>query len=363
MIRQAIRGLVVAVAVVLLLEVAAGQTGTLDKVVVRDTKKEGAAKTYEGTLVLDKAGLRVMGGEKADKLVAAIDPADILKFTPGELAGVDRTAVLALISSEEKKTKKDYEAARLGYADLVKKAAGAPERSKRYLEFKVAQMTSKVADETPDDEGWAAQADAAVKAWDAFLAQYKTGWEAWMGTRAYARLLAELNRYDQVAAAWAALGKAGELPPNLVLEAALQVIDAQVRGKAAAAAEVAARNLTKDAPPGSAKDKLAIYEAAAKAIAGGDPLSGLKDIEDRIAATKDPGVRAVGHGMRGELYLRGNKPREAMWEFLWVETVYNADKDEVVKAMARLVDVFKALTDEDRARAYRDKIRRLRAVL
>jgi hypothetical protein len=361
MIRQAIRGLVVSVAVALLLGVALGQpAGTLDRVVVRDTKKDGATKTYEGTLVLDKAGLRVMGGEKADKLVATLEPADLLKFTPGEMPGVDRSAILALVTSEDKKTKKDYEAARLGYSDLLKKAAGAPDRSKRYLEYKIAQMTAKVADETPDDEGWAAQADAAVKAWDAFLAQYKTGWEAWMANRAYTRLLAELNKYDLAARAWAALAKTGELPPNLATEAALQEIDSQIRGKVGATAEVAARNLGKDAPPGATKDKLAIYESAAKAITGGDPLSGVKDIEDRIASTKDPGVRAVGHSMRGELYLAANKPREAMWEFLWVETVYNADKDEVLRAMARLADVFKALSDEDRARAYRDKIRRLR---
>jgi hypothetical protein len=163
-----------------------------------------------------------------------------------------------------------------------------------------------------------------------------------------------------VARAWAALAKTGELPPNLVTEAALQEIDAQIRSKAGATAEVAARNLGKGALPGATKDKLAIYEAAAKAITGGDPQSGLKDIEDKIVATKDPGVRAVGHAMRGELYLAANKPREAMWEFLWVETVYNADKDEVLKALSRLVDVFKALMDEDRSKAYRDKIRRLR---
>src|SRR5262249_25055642 len=158
-------------AVALLLGVALGQpAGTLDRVVIRDTKKDGATKTYDGALVLDKAGLRVMGGEKADKLVATIEPADLLKFTPGELAGVGRSSIRAQVTGEDKKTKRDYEAARLGYTDLLNKATGAPDRTKRYLGFKVAQMTSKVADETADDEGWAAQADAAIKAWDAFLA-------------------------------------------------------------------------------------------------------------------------------------------------------------------------------------------------
>ena len=361
MIRQAIRGLVVLVAVVLVLQAALGRQATiLDKVVVRDGKKDRATRTYEGTLVLGKEGLRIISGPKGDKLLATIDPADVLKFTPGDLPGVDRNTILAQISSEEKRTKKDYEAARLGYSDLLKQSTGASERGKRFLEFKIAQMSSKIADLTPDDDGWAAQADAAIKAWDSFLAQYKSGWEIWMGTRAYTRLLAERNQYDRVARAWSALGKTGQLPPNLALEAALEDIDAQIRSKATATAEVAARDLGKTTPPGATKDKLAIYERAAKAINSGDPLSALKDIEDKIAATRDPSVRAVGYGMRGELCLAANKPREAMWEFLWVDTVYNTDKDETLKAMSRLVDIFKALMDDERAKTFREKIHRLR---
>ena len=72
-------------------------------------------------------------------------------------------------------------------------------------------------------------------------------------------------------------------------------------------------------------------------------------------------VRATAFSALGELYLIANKPREAMWEFLWVETVYNADKDEALKAMCRLVEVFKAQMDEERPKAYRERIRRFRS--
>ena len=65
--------------------------------------------------------------------------------------------------------------------------------------------------------------------------------------------------------------------------------------------------------------------------------------------------------MLGELYLAAGKPREAMWAFLWVETVYNADKDEAFKAVCRLVEAFKAQMDDDRARGYREKVRRFRS--
>jgi hypothetical protein len=64
--------------------------------------------------------------------------------------------------------------------------------------------------------------------------------------------------------------------------------------------------------------------------------------------------------MIGELHLLAGKHREAMWAFLWVETVYNADRYDALKAMCRLAEVFRSQADEDRAKSYREKIRRFR---
>ena len=52
-----------------------------------------------------------------------------------------------------------------------------------------------------------------------------------------------------------------------------------------------------------------------------------------------------------------------MWALLWVEVVYNQDRDEVLKALTRLVTVFEAQGDEERAKAYREKLRRYRSAL
>jgi hypothetical protein len=79
--------------------------------------------------------------------------------------------------------------------------------------------------------------------------------------------------------------------------------------------------------------------------------------------TKDPTVHATGFALRGELYLAAGKPRDAMWEFLWVETVMNQDRDEVFKALVRLADIFEAEPNEEKGRFYRDKIKRFRAAL
>jgi hypothetical protein len=356
MIRQVVRGLVVLVAVALLVDVSAGQPGTPDKVYVRD-KKDGTTKTYEGSLKLAPGGYQIVAPGKAPVAVA---PDDLLKVLPGDLPGIDRGIVLGLITAEEKKSKAEYEKARLGYADLQKKAAtGAPAATKRFIDFKYSQMATKVADESADEDKWAELADGAIASWDGFLRDYPAGWEVWPATRARARLLTEANKYDEVARLWTRTTKTADLPADLKLEASLRALDAEIRSKGYSTALRSLEELSKTVGPGAAKDKLAVYALAAKHADNKDYAAGIKAIEKAIDA-KDPGVRGVGYGMRGELQLLAGDPREAMWEFLWVETVFNQDKDDALAAMCRLVEVFKARGEEDRVKAYREKIRRFR---
>lgn len=362
MIRPVLRAVVLAAAVAGLVGGVAGQPlGSPDKIFVFN-RKDGTIKSYDGTLKLGAAGLQIVGSD--GKVVATAAPADIVKITPGDLPGLDRNLVLNLLATEEKKTRADYQKAREGYLDLKKKLAGAPERTKRFVEFKTALMTTRVADETDYDDNWKQLAEEAVKVWNEFLTDYKSGYEVWVAARTLTRLLAELNRYDEAARVWNRLTRKDvDLPADLRQEAALEEIDCQIRSKLYPSALDLARTRFASTPAGPTKDKLDIYQAAAKAGADATFLEGAKAVEAKIAVSKDPAVRGVGYGMMGELYLAGGKPRDAMWAFLWVETVYNADKDAAFKAMCRLVEVFRLQNDDERVRAYRDKIRRVRSNL
>jgi hypothetical protein len=72
-------------------------------------------------------------------------------------------------------------------------------------------------------------------------------------------------------------------------------------------------------------------------------------------------VRGAARNALGEYYLMHDRPRDAMWEFLWVETVWNQDRDETVKAVRRLTEVFDKLGDKERSDAYREKLPRVKA--
>ena len=203
-----------------------------------------------------------------------------------------------------------------------------------------------------------------AKEWDDFINDYKTGWELWSAAQTAARLYTGLNKYRDAERMWKRLaGKDYELPADLRLEATLEMIDAQVRGGALASAATSAEAELKKDNPALVKEKLAIYARAG--LVGENPAPGtldaaVKDIEKLIAASKDKSVQAVGFSMIGELYLASKKPRDAMWAFLWVETVYNTDKDEVFSSVVRLKQCFKDQMDDDREKAYQEKIRRLR---
>jgi hypothetical protein len=352
--RPAIRGFVL-----VLVFVTAGVSGAPaqapDKVTVRD-RKDGSTKAYDGTFVVGPDGFQVLGGDK--KAVATVNPDDVVKVAIGDLPGVDRGAIQALNAKEEKR---DYDGVRLGYAELLKKP-GLGEKSKRYLEFKKTMMANKLVDETDADKGWKDKADACVKDWTDFLGleETKFGWEQWPAVRSCTRLQIELGKFDDAARAWSRVAKNPNAPPDAKLEAGIQEIDLQIRAKtAASAAASAAAELLKSAA-GTRKDRLVIYEIAARSMGDAKPLDGVDKIRAEMNKTKDPGVHATGFSMLGELYLAAGKPRDAMWMFLWVETVVNQDKDEAFKAVAQLTAMFEKQGDEDQAKKYREKIKRLR---
>jgi hypothetical protein len=359
--RQVIRAFVLLGLLAALVNSSALAQNVPDKVTVRD-RKDNSTKAYEGTFTVGPTGFQVISTGADKKVLATVAPDDVVKVAIGDLPGVARDTILVLNGKEEKK---EWDGVRTGYIDLLKKA-GLPERSKRYLEFKTVSLTQKIVDELdPGDKGWKDKADACIADWNQFLISddTKLGWEQWPGTRACTRLQIERGKYDDAARAWNRVAKNPNMPPDAKLEAAIQEIDMQIRSRAAAAYSAAATTageLAKTAA-GTKKDRLVIYELAAKAGSTGKPLDGIEPIKAEMNKTKDPGVHATGFSMMGELYLAGNKPRDAMWMFLWVETVVNQDRDEVFKALSRLSEMFETQMDEEQSKKYHDKIKRFRA--
>lgn len=371
MARQVLRGAAVLVLIAAVLATtgrAQPPGGGKDRVYYRD-KKDGSTKSVEGELKPAPAGFQIVAA--ADKKVTTVAVSDLIRVVPGDIPGYDLKAIYEPVNAEEKR---EWEVARKVHDAMLEKSKNAPEKVRKYLEFRQAVTAAHAADAAADDAVAASKAGEAVTLLNTFLTTHKSGWEVWAAAQACARLQVsavekgkdgdkepERRLFEEAARTWGKVAKTADLPADLRHDAALQEIDLLIRARRYADASILIADAAKTAPAGPVKERLAIYALAAKA--DGAPLDGVAKIEAEVAKTKDPLIRATGFGMTGELYLLADKPREAMWQFLWVEVVYNQDRDEVIRALVRLSDTFRMQGDEERAKAYREKLRRYRGAL
>lgn len=320
-------------------------------------KKGAPVKEEDAELKIDASGVKIINSGKQSAVVTV---ADIVRTYPVDLKELTREQALAPTKQE---LARDWDGARASYEALREKyKTGASPRLKQWLTFRVAVSTARAADDTPVDSGWKDKAEAGLKLLNEYLADHPGGWEAWSATRTAARINHELGKSEVAARLWAKQGKAPDITPDLRVEAAYQeATSLMIAGRYTEAGAKAQETIAK-APAGAPKDRLNLIVIAAKAAAG-NPLEGVAPVESEIGKTKDAAVRATGYAMLGELYLAAKKPREAMWELLRVEVVYNQDREEVAKALARLGEVYRQLGDEDRERNNHDRMRRNRALL
>lgn len=334
---------------------ARGQ-GTSDSVRFRNPKKDYAEERLLGSVQESAGGIKVTA---VNKTVTDIAAGNIVSVEYGSLPGMDKI-ILDLRAAENQN---NAAKARDLYAAEVKKNP-TDAKTKKFLDYREAYWTARVADEKTGP-AFANEAPAAVAKLMGFLQEYakKNAWEVWPIARMAARMQAELGKYSDAASVYGLLAKVEGLPAEMKLDARLSEAEMLFRTGNALTAAPAVADLAKTAgfpAAGAIREKLTILQTATKAAgekkAKEKPAAAVKAIEDVIAKTVDPPVRAFGHNILGELLMQADLPREAMWELLRVEVVDNQDREEVLKAVLRLADCFQKQGDETRAKAYRDKL-------
>lgn len=338
---------------------APGQgTGARDAVTYFD-RKEGKLATLTDALVKKEtsAGIDVLvGGE-----TRSIPSPDLVRVDYGNLPGVSASDLIVLRQIEEAD---DLAKLQAKYADLAKKAGAGSARTKRVLAFREAATAVKAADRRADPDEFRPDALRAVKLLTEFGKQFDKGWEVWPAARTAARMQMELGDFAGAAAILGRLARVADLTPDQRFDARLAEAGATLRADNGPAAAAVLDELGKDPNfPGTGplRQKWAVLSAAAKLPkppAGAAPSkpAGAAALEKAIADAPDPGARAVGYGLLGDLLRAHGQPRDAAWAYLWVDVVYPEDRSERVVALLRLAESFDALGDPDRAARFRDKL-------
>lgn len=143
------------------------------------------------------------------------------------------------------------------------------------------------------------------------------------------------------------------LPTEVRIGAKLMIVQVAVRdGKV----EVAQKKLAALEIEAAGNPKLTSRVKMAKA----EVLVGLKKTDeavklltDVIKESTDKDTKAFAHNTLGECLFKAQKYGEARWEFLWVDTVFNHDRNQHARALYFLAKTFQQLNDETRAQECR----------
>jgi hypothetical protein len=256
-----------------------------------------------------------------------------------------------------------WDVALAAYSDALKKATPAKPLLRRHLEYKVAELRT-------------AQADAggnpgpAVDALRAFIKTNADARQALACLENLGRLLVTSRQpTSDVVQALAQLrskygidskelaGRCDLLRIDLIaldLELTYAKEGPEAGAKKSAEAAKALEDVAKTADR-SAQAELIARQAFCQALAGALPTA-TSAWESQLKSAEDPRTRAAAHLARGDFLRVTQKHREAMWDYLWVDTVYFAEREQQAKALYHLAEIFDKLGDAPKSREARDRL-------
>lgn len=343
----------------LIITVMAHNTFVHADTVVRRDKKSDKGITVSGTVSTDDtSGVKVKLSATKEETIPANE---ILSVS---YSGLPATMTNKLAEAIDAENKRDYATMLTIYEGFLTatpkdpkepKTAFKPE-VKRNFEYRVVSLKAALAD---GEE----QQRAALKGLTDFLAANPDCWQYSHGARIAARLNTDLGDFAAAVAILEKLEKNAAVAAEFKTEAAASLIDLAFQSGDTNAGKARIDAMLKDAKTTPAqKERLAFYNLQLEGLKADDAAvpATLKKIEDLIGKSKEPSLKALGYNVIGDIYYAKGKKRDAMWSYLWVDTVYNQDRGEQVKAQSKLIKIFTEDNDTDKVKLYKEKVSRSR---
>lgn len=224
---------------------------------------------------------------------------------------------------------------------------------RRHIQFRIAALKAGAADTRE------AQL-AAIAALEKFRKDNLSGWQIIPAARSLVQLLGDVERHEDAAKVLEETSRSPGLAVEVKQELELTLIDTLIRaGKLAEVKGRLAQALATLPATDPLAAKLKVYQLGTQANEG--DIAKLADqLKAIIDQTQDPHLKALAYNTLGDCYSAKGLKKEAMWQFLWVDVVYNQDRGELAKAVDRLAKVFKDLNDDQRSQKYQEKLKSLR---
>lgn len=297
-----------------------------------------------------------LGKGKAKELIPAEDIVDVMynNLTPdGVRVNVYRPAFTKerkyfdLIARKDSKEKITLGEILKAYAEAFPQVK--EKYAKQHLEYKIAYLSVLQAQEDGAGD------DAAMQKLVTFKSNHPDSWQIASCLRTLANMQVAQKKFKEAELTYQELA-AANVAPEVKLEAELLAAQISLRGGNGADAIKKLDDILAKLPKDSkfySRARIAKAESMATSKDRDQAIALLRQI---IKESSDKAVKAIAYNALGEVFFQAAAYKEARWEFLHVDVLYNQDRNEHAKALYYLSQVFDKLGEAERAKECRDTL-------
>jgi hypothetical protein len=323
-----------------------------DKIYFRDPTKKDKEGEKSGSIQKESPNsITVKPTIGPVTTIPAVDVIDVVYEVKGVSKDLNR-AVTAERAAKGGRT--GLQTALKEYQSLVGKITGnAP--AERHLQYKIAVLTAKVAG---DDQ---AQMKQAIPLLVAFKKNHADSWQINGCIALLSQLYMDTGDFEKAAGAFDDLMKVPGLSDEGKADAEMKAADCLMRAKKYDAAGDRLQSRLSKTPRNKPEyEALEMKLIVCKANTPAKFKEAVDDLRKKIAASKDRAKIALFYNALGDCYTMNNEPKAAMYEYMFVDLIYNEDKAQHKKAVEQLAQVFKELKQMDKAKEYAEKSERMK---
>jgi hypothetical protein len=330
--------------------------GITDEVTYYDPVKR-AVDVYKGVIQEETPSHIVIkvGAKKEEVLVANVR--DVSYQVP--LA--QRALYRRLISADEDhakatdpdKRKEAFTKALTAFQKYDEDVKEVPTLLARDLQFRKARLYARQAEEDPE------QADEAIKRLSKFLADSdaSAGWQVVPAAQMLGALQEQKGDKAGALKTYRTIADNPAIPNGIRQDFGVRQVQSLIRTKQFAAAEQQLRKMAVGLQATDpAAQRIAVHLAECQ-VASGHFAEAEAKLKDILKSDADGTVKALACNTLADGYREAKNNDEAFWYYLWVDSVYNQDKQERAKAVYYLSKLFEQVrNDAGRAQQFRDRL-------
>jgi tetratricopeptide (TPR) repeat protein len=311
----------------------------------------GPVKTEDAKgvlVVVKKAEELIPAGDVIDVHYDDLKPSD-LRLSGGAYLTAKKAEADADTNADAAKRKASLATAIAKYQETLKKME--PHKyAHRNLEYKVAVLTLRQA--LTEQTSTA----AALTKMQKFKDDYPNSWQINHIVPTLAQMQMDAGDFKGAALTYQEMAVMEVFPADIRRNAELMVVQVTVKAGDFKGAQKKLDDLEKKAA-GNPAFASRIKMTRAEVLVGEKKMDlAVPILQQLLKDTKDVQVKAQAHNTLGECLFKANRYPEALWEFLYVDTVYSQDKHERAKALYYLWKTFDQIGSDERSKECRQML-------